>query len=396
MSIKFATGFEHPILFYGGSAGVTFDDLNTMFNNHLKHVRHHIGTTGTVDLPNITKYTHGLVYLHRQTYFHTKHNGYSTNGAGSALRYFIGGHTHNILVMKKEKFTDGFYVNMWWCANSRSVSSPYDVVYAFSTGTKTYGVALKSDLTTGMYLCIRNMTPGEETDYVVATEPSWTLSTPIGPSNTTLSLDNSGVVTASFNGVTVSYDISSVTGQTSFTQWDEFGVGTNPDRGNIDDIIVCDGSGTEYNTVPPSVKIPFVYTAQTYESSINTTASDGGTILDVLTDQDDSTYAITSPFPGNIRMVMPPLSGMLSPSEANDVAGVIAVTTNMYDTHTTQSGKQVAASAKVSGTTSDGETLTIPTTPEWVSLFTTRYSSAADWSIAALNNGTFHIQLDVT
>jgi len=396
MSIKFATGFEHPLLFTSGSASLTFGDLNVMFNDHLKHIRYHIGTTGTVDVPNITAYAAGTAAIHRQTYFHTKHNGYNSNGVGSAFRYFIGSHTHNILVMKKEKFTDGFYVNMWWCANTRSVSSPYDVVYAFTTGTKTYGVALKSDLTAGVYLCIRNMTPGEETNYVVATEPSWTLSTPVGPSNTTLSLDNTGVVTASFNGVTVSYDISSVTGETSFTQWDEFGVATNPDRGNIDDIIVCDGAGTEYNTVPPSVKIPFVYEAQTYESSVNTTASDGGTVLDVLTDKDNSTSAVITPFPGNIRMVIPPLSGIFPPGEANDVAGVIAVATKMYDTYTTQPGKQVAASVKVSGTTSDGETLTIPTTPGDVSLFTTRYSAAAPWSVAALNNGNFHIQLDVT
>ena len=394
MSLKFATGFEHIDMYTGGSTTLTFSELNTLFNNNLRHVYTDVKTTGTLDLVNAPSHPTASSGLQKSSILaHTKHNGYSAPNYGGYLRYTLAGHIYCVYGMKTENFTNGYYVNMWWCASSRP-NAPYAIVHAFSNGVKSFGVVLKLDPngTSDKYLAIRNMTPGEETDYVVSSTVAEPASTPPGAIQTTFSLDNTGQVTASFNGVEVTYDMSSVTGDTSFTQWQQFGFGGNPINGMIDDIIVCDGSGTEYNSLPPSVKIPFVYTEQTYHSSTNVTPSTG-TIQDVLTDNDPLTYATVSPFPGMLRMSMPALSAILSPTESNNVSGVIGINSQMYGAYSTKPNQQVVPNVKVGGATSTGPSSIVSTTPTDTRVFTITSDTL---TIDSLNAGDIHVQLDVT
>ena len=382
MSIKFATGFEHADMYAAGSTTLTFSELDALFNHNLRHVYTDIGTTGTYDL-NTSANTNTTTGLQRNAQFvHTKHNGYNVSNYGGYLRYTHAGHIHCVYGMKTENFTNGYYVNMWWCANTRP-ASPYIILHAFSNGTKTFGVVLK-----------------KETDYVVSSTVAESSSTPLGAIQTTFSLDNTGQATASYNGVQVTYDMSSVTGDTSFTQWQQFGFASNPYNGLIDDIIVCDGSGTEYNTLPPSIKVPFVYTEQTYHSSTNVTPSTG-TIQDVLTDNDPLTYVTVSSFPGMLRMSMPALSAILSPTESNDVAGVIGIASQMYGAYSTKPNQQVLSNVHVAGTTSTGASSIVSTTPTDTRVFTLKHLNAFPnlsdtWTIDSLNAGDIHVQLDVT
>lgn len=406
MSIKFATGFEHADLYAAGSATLTFSELDTLFNNNLRHVYADIKTDGTFDLANKSALTLTTAGLQRNSqYPHTKHNGYNVSNTGAYLRYTHAGHVHCMYGMKTENFTNGYYVNMWWCASTRP-ASPYTIIHAFSDGAKSFGVVLKKEASssTDKYLAIRNMTPGEETDYVVSSAVVEASDTPLGAIQTTFSLDNTGQATASFNGVQVTYDMSSVTGDTSFTQWQQFGFAGNPYNGMIDDIIVCDGSGTEYNTLPPSVKIPFVYAEQTYYNSTNVTPSTG-TIQDVLTDNDSTTNVSMTSSNSMLRVSMPPLSAMLTPSDSADVTGIIGVASQIYKAYTTQPNKQLEISVKAAGGTTIGSAMVVASTPTDLRLFTFRTAPnlagstphvSADWALHLLDNNGFHIQLDVT
>lgn len=178
--------------------------------------------------------------------------------------------------------------------------------------------------------------------------------------NIRLSMDNSGVLYTSFNGIELSYD-TKLLGWTDssgvWSQWDSFlGIASSRSNDSIDDVAINDGSGGVDNSIPESISCFNCSPSFLLNSSSGVTKSDPAiSELEILTDNTNATF-LTLDEGGKIELSVADLSDFIYNFDENNYSEVASISLRVSNAAVTDFGRSaklsvedLSASNKVEG-----------------------------------------------
>ena len=395
MAIKIATGFEHVRL-RTGNFTITWSEFVDYMNGCVKDTRYGPSTTGTYDITasagrNIDKA--GFYQNTTEQYARTRHTGYSSSPSGGYIGYFGAGHYTQIVTFDLTKFSSGLFGNIHYTA-THALQGDYQILAAFSTGADHYAIALNNTVESGKaYLVIRDTKTGQETNLTQSGAPVVVLATQgVSSVNFKWGVDSTGTITAVVNSMSVTHDTG-----VSFDQWQEIGLGYYPGSWTWDDMIVCDGAGSEYNTIPPSIRGVFVGDAASVTSSTEFHAPSGSTVQQALLDGDDTTITTISAVPAHVEITLPAAADHVPVEYLNDLQHVVAVNTQYTNVTSTQINRQAQITVKNASdnTTNINDPVFLTGTSIDITSMTFN-TQAAHWTLSELDDSQLSFRLDIS
>lgn len=161
--------------------------------------------------------------------------------------------------------------------------------------------------------------------------------------NIRLSMDNSGVLYTSFNGVELSYD-TKLLGWTDnsgvWSQWDSFlGIVSSRSNDTIDDVAINDGSGGVDNSIPGSISCFNCTPSFLLNSSSGVTKSDPAiSELEILADNSNTTF-LTLDEGGKVELFVADLSDFIYNFDENNYSGVDSISLRVANSSVTDFGR---------------------------------------------------------
>ena len=161
--------------------------------------------------------------------------------------------------------------------------------------------------------------------------------------NIRLSMDNSGVLYTSFNGVELSYD-TKLLGWTDnsgvWSQWDSFlGIVSSRSNDTIDDVAINDGSGGVDNSIPGSISCFNCTPSFLLNSSSGVTKSDPAiSELEILADNSNTTF-LTLDEGGKVELSVADLSDFIYNFDENNYSGVDSISLRVANSSVTDFGR---------------------------------------------------------
>ena len=161
--------------------------------------------------------------------------------------------------------------------------------------------------------------------------------------NIRLSMDNSGVLYTSFNGVELSYDtklLSWTDNSGAWSQWDSFlGIASSRSNDTIDDIAINDGSGGVDNSIPGSISCFNCTPSFLLNSSSGVTKSDPAiSELEILADNSNTTF-LTLDEGGKVELSVADLSDFIHNFDENNYSGVDSISLRVANSAVTDFGR---------------------------------------------------------
>tara|TARA_B100000497_G_scaffold4549_1_gene4662 strand:+ start:177 stop:1358 length:1182 start_codon:yes stop_codon:yes gene_type:complete len=388
MAKKLRTGFELPFSNATGANTSTLGDLNFYKDYVYKGVLEGLRTENyamTTQYPDFSANlaTTGSFYLNYDTVARTKTNGvrgaYARMGHGLMVQPFFD----------TSKFNSGFFYNSWVYGSVFS-SFPINGHLRFLMlydGTNSYQVYLAKNGSGVLELRISNNTTSTE------------LATPVPVTglngsnwfNLICGIDNSGLITCTFNGANISFSSS-----ISFSNLTRIGIcGANgwPTNIYMDDLAINDGSGSSDNGIPNSIRAYNFFDQATLDSQTGFSTVGGSTILANLTDGDDATRVSAEADLSEMNFSLPTLSGTGMSETASNFTKIEAI--NVYGRQIEATKASSVLKAKVTDATSSAnreEDISLPLTVANDS--TTMFDDgASDWSLANLDAGNMDLKI---
>lgn len=229
------------------------------------------------------------------------------------------------------KVSDGLFCNWWYTHTNPSIiasTNTNDVgltfrIAALRTASNEYHVAFKTKTAGQASLIIQSGTTSADNDQYNGSGNNDMVEVAVSSSavwgaadnqysfmNFKWGVDAAGVLTASFNGQQIEYD----TGHT-FDQWIDIAFVSDISTyggWNIDDMAVNDGSGSEHNSMPSSIR-GYLAPFDLVENSLNYTTVGGADLLTTLTDNSNTTYITADVAPASVELSVAPLSAYVPP-----------------------------------------------------------------------------------
>ena len=395
MAIKIATGFEHVRLL-GGFFSITWGEFVDYMNGCIKDTRYGPPTTGTYDVTSQGARTSDIAGFYKNSseqYARTRHTGYGSSPTGGYMGYFGAGHYTQIVTFDLAKFSSGLFGNIHFTGTHATLGD-YQILAAFSTGTDHYAIALNNTIESGKaYLVIRDTKTGQETNLSQSGAPVFVAATHGASSvNFKWGVNSTGTITAVVNSMSITHDTG-----VSFDQWQEIGLGFYPGSYTWDDLIVCDGTGSEYNTIPPSIRGVFVGDTMSVSSSTEFHAPSGSTVQQALLDGDDTTIATVSAVPAHVEITLPAATDHVPVEYLGDLQHVVAINTQVTNVTSTQINRQAQVTVKnASDNTTNINPATFLTGTSIDITSMTFNTQAAHWTLSELDDSQLTFRLDIS
>jgi len=303
-----------------------------------------------------------------------------SNGTRGVYLNLMGGGGPNgySMAIDLTKFSNGYY-ECGWCKQLTAFdSNRYAKPLYFYDGTDHYGIKIYGNGVGGVVIDILKNNVMQSTDTIILSVNTWYFYE--------ISLDNSGVITITYNGTPVTYN-SGVT-FSNIQQLAALYSSSETNRSRcLDDVAINDGSGASDNGLPNSIRGYNFFDAATLNTNSGFSAVGGTTVLANLQDGSDSTRVSTSADLSYIDFSLPTLSGTGMSETAANFTKIEAI--NLYGRQIEATKTNSLLKAKITDTVAvvnREESLTLPLTVGNGS-GTMFDDGSSDWVLANLDSG---------
>ena len=365
MARKLRTGFELPFSNATGSNSSKTYSRNYFNNNIFGGLCNgwvaHSGATKYNSFSSIDLSTETL-NISFNTSARTK-----TNGTRGCVLDGTNGQ-NKILSLDPSQFTSGFFANFWIYT---AVSGNYLNLLNLHDGTNYYSCSVLPSAST-IYLG-----NGSDLDTATVTFTAGTFY------NISVTVDNSGNITVTANGVSVTHASGN-----AWSAWTKMGLGNVSQNAYLmDDLSINDGSGASDNSTPNSIRGYNFFDAATLNTNSGFSAVGGTTVLANLQDGSDSTRVSASADLSYIDFSLPTLSATGMSETAANFTKIEAI--NVYARQIEATKTSSLLKAKVTDTVAvvdREENLSLPLTVgnDSVTMFD---DGSSDWVLANLDSG---------
>tara|TARA_B100000941_G_scaffold200343_1_gene145564 strand:+ start:435 stop:1727 length:1293 start_codon:yes stop_codon:yes gene_type:complete len=164
-------------------------------------------------------------------------------------------------------------------------------------------------------------------------------------SDVKISINNSGEIFASYNGIEVEYDLKQEDWVTdgAFSSWDWLtALGQTRNNDYIDNLSINDGSGATDNGIPNRSKMYNLGDSMSYEADQSSLVNDNsfGAIGTILSDEDDDTYVTVSKG-GSLVMKLNNLDFLPAEGHGFSEAKIVGISTKFIGLRTENSGQKI-------------------------------------------------------
>lgn len=307
-----------------------------------------------------------------------------------------------VMYFDPSKFTDGFFINCWLTSASYSGTSSYFPLFGIHDGSKSFISYLTpvSDQS-GWKLAIRETTTGNVSTLVETAGVVVPASGNSGMQHLIAGVDNTGLMTVTFNNVSISHDVSQQTGVDQYTQWQKILIVSNngdSTGAGIDDMAINDGTGATDNSFPPNIRGYGVTGQMTLDTVTDFTAIGGGDIVTELTDNNSATGITTDTTDAQATFNLPALSGadVEDQQDAFSKIAQINVSTRYINSNRYNTVIYNTVTDTTTNNTSQSTQLATANTSSQAHFSGYVAGGSGDWNLTNMINGDYQLKLSLT